>query len=103
VGDWKPETRNPLIITSPHEGSVYRLDPSLPQEDQRIEIAARAGDEVNVDRVTIYVGEEPLASFVAPPYRAMWPLVPGEHIITAVGYDTEGNRLESQPVHITVK
>jgi len=29
-------------------------------------------------------------------------LEPGEHTIAAVGYDPEGNRLESQPVHITV-
>jgi 1A family penicillin-binding protein len=116
IGDWrlevgnrdqetpdpKPETRNPLILTSPHQGSVYRLDPGLPWEAQRIEVAARARDGVSVARVTIYVGEEPLASFVAPPYRVMWPLAPGEHTITAAGYDTAGNRLESQPVHITV-
>jgi 1A family penicillin-binding protein len=98
----KLETRNPLIITSPHEGSVYRLDPALPRSDQRIEIAARAGDGVSVDRLTLYVDEEPLVSFAVSPYRAMWPLAPGEHAITAVGYDSAGNRLESQPVHITV-
>ncbi len=124
IGDWKMEdgrwtmetrnskleTRNQpsasdfqLIITSPHQGSVYRLDPALPRDDQRIEVAARAGDGVSVDRVTIYVDEEPLADFVSPSYRAMWPLAPGEHVITAVGYDPAGNRLESQPVHITVK
>lgn len=109
TGSWKLEIRGQLsassfqlIITSPHEGSVYRLDPALPREDQRIEIAARASDGVSVDRVTIYVDEEPLASFTAPPYRVMWPLAPGEHTITAVGYDPAGNRLESEPVHITV-
>jgi 1A family penicillin-binding protein len=114
VGSWRLETSNEpyniqpptssfqLIITSPHQGSVYRLDPSLPRGDQRIEVAARASDEVNVARVTIYVDEEPLASFTAPPYRVMWPLAPGKHTIAAVGYDPVGNRLESQPVHITV-
>ncbi len=91
-----------LIITSPHEGSVYRLDPALPREDQRIEIAARAGDEVNPASVTIYVDEEPLVSFAAPPYRVMWPLAPGDHVITVIGLDADGNRLESEPVHITV-
>ena len=91
-----------LIVTSPHQGSVYRLDPALPQDDQRIEVAARASDEVSVASLTIYVNEEPLASVGASPYRAMWPLAPGAHTIAAVGYDTAGNRLESQPVHITV-
>jgi membrane carboxypeptidase/penicillin-binding protein PbpC len=110
IGDWrleignpKPETRNPLVITSPHQGSVYRLDPALPREDQRIEIAARASDGVSVASVTIYVDEEPLASLAALPYRVLWPLEPGQHTIAAVGYDSAGNRLESQPVHITVK
>ena len=96
------KTRNQLIITSPHQGSVYRLDPALPEDDQRIEIAARASDGVGVASLTIYVDEEPLASIGASPYRAMWPLAPGAHTIAAVGYDTAGNRLESQAVHITV-
>ena len=97
-----PTSNFQLIITSPHQGSVYRLDPALPQDDQRIEVAARAGNGVSVGRITIYVDEEPLASFAVPPYRVLWPLAPGEHIITAVGYDPAGNRLESGPVHITV-
>ncbi len=111
VGSGKPalslaegvETRNQLIIAGPHEGSVYRLDPALPQDDQRIEVAARASDGIIAASLTLYVDEESLASFAAPPYRALWPLEPGEHIITAVGYDPAGNRLESRPVHITVK
>jgi len=78
------------------------LDPALPREDQRIEVAARAGDEIGVAGLTIYVDEEPIASITTPPYRVMWPLAPGEHAIVAVGYDPAGNRLESQPVHITV-
>jgi membrane carboxypeptidase/penicillin-binding protein PbpC len=101
--DSKPETQNPLIITSPHQGSVYRLDPALPREDQRIEVAVRTSDGVNVASVRIYVDEELLANFTTPPYRVMWPLAPGDHIITVVGFDADGNRLESEPVHITVK
>ena len=98
----KHETRIQLIITSPHQGSVYRLDPTLPRADQRIEIAARASDGVSVASLTLYVDEEPLATIAAPPYRFLWPLAPGEHTIAAVGYDTAGIRLESEPVHITV-
>jgi hypothetical protein len=79
------------------------LDPALPREDQRIEVAVRGSDEVSVASVTIYVDEEPLASFTSAPYRVMWPLAPGDHIITVVGLDADGNRLQSEPVHITVK
>ena len=98
----KPQTQNPLTITSPHQGSVYRLDPSLPREAQRIEIAALAREGVILARVILYVDGEPLASFDAPPYRVMWPLELGEHIIAAVGSDSAGNRLESEPVRIVV-
>ncbi len=108
-GGWKLEAGDQLlasgfqlIITSPHQGSVYRLDPALPRAGQRIEVAARASDEVGVAKLTFYVDDETLASFAAPPYRVLWPLAPGAHTITAVGYDPAGNRLESQPVHITV-
>ena len=102
TGDQLLDSSFQLIITSPHEGSVYRLDPVLPRDDQRIEVAARADDGVSVASLTLYVDEEPLASFAASPYRVMWPLVPGAHTIAAVGYDSAGNRLESEPVHITV-
>ena len=97
-----PTSNFQLIITSPHQGSVYRLDPALPWEDQRIEIAARASDGVSVASVTIYVDEELLVTIAVPPYRVMWQLEPEEHTITAVGYDSAGNKLEGQPVHITV-
>lgn len=97
-----PTSSFQLIITSPHQGNVYRLDSALPRGDQRIEIAARTSDGVRVAKVTIYVDEEPLITIAAPPYRTMWPLESGEHVVTAVGYDTAGNRLESQSVHITV-
>jgi 1A family penicillin-binding protein len=100
--DQPPASGSQLVITSPHQGSVYRLDPTLPLKDQRIEVAARASDGLSVAGLTIYVDGEPLVGFVAPPYRIMWPLEPGEHIIVAMGYDAMGNRLESQPVHITV-
>ena len=123
VGGWRPatsttfsaglslaegmETRNTkhetrIIITSPHQGSVYRLDAALPRDDQRIEVAARAGEGVRVASLTLYVDGEVLVSFAAPPYRVMWPLEPGEHVITAVGHDSGGNRLESEPVRIAV-
>jgi 1A family penicillin-binding protein len=111
IGYWILEARSrnqlsassfQLIITSPHQGSVYRLDPALPQNDQRIEVAARASDDVSVASLTIYVDEEPLVTIAASPYRALWSLAPGAHTISAIGYDTAGNRLESQPVHITI-
>ncbi|MDY7040003.1 MAG: PBP1A family penicillin-binding protein, partial [Chloroflexota bacterium] len=98
------ETRNHelLIIVSPDPNSVFRLSPSLPVETQRIVVAARPADGVSVARVTLYVDGESLAELVAPPYRAWWTLQEGGHTVTAVGYDVEGNRLESEAVLIAV-
>ncbi|HIP95668.1 MAG TPA: penicillin-binding protein, partial [Anaerolineae bacterium] len=100
----KPETRNlePLTITSPDPNSVFRLSPSLPAEAQRILVAARPTDGVSVARMTLYVDGQPLAELAAPPYRAWWSLREGLHRITALGYDVEGNRLESEAVVIEV-
>ena len=100
----KPETRNlkPLTITSPDPNSVFRLSPSLPAEAQRILVAARPADGVSVARITLYVDGQPLAELTTPPYRAWWTLQEGVHTVTAVGYDVEGNRLESEAVMVAV-
>jgi 1A family penicillin-binding protein len=92
----------PLIITSPDPNSIFRLSPALPADAQRILIAARPADDVSIERITLYVDEEPLAELSAPPYHAWWTLRTGLHRITAVGFDMEGNRLESEAVVIEV-
>ena len=91
-----------LVITSPDQGDVYRLSPALPPSEQRIEVAVRLGEGIRLVEVTLYVDGRPLARLTAPPYRAMWPLAPGVHVITATGLDAAGELLESQPVRITV-
>jgi len=88
----KPETRN----------LKPRLSPSLPAEAQRILVAARPADGVSVARITLYVDGQPLAELTTPPYRAWWTLQEGVHTVTAVGYDVEGNRLESEAVMVAV-
>ncbi|MFB0545387.1 MAG: penicillin-binding protein, partial [Anaerolineae bacterium] len=101
VGD-RQSPQYPLVITSPDPGSIFRLTKALPRQDQQIEVAARPGEGVTVARLTLYVDSVSLGTFDRPPYRRMWPLEPGDHTFQAVGYDVEGNELESQVVRIAV-
>ncbi|MEA3459434.1 MAG: penicillin-binding transpeptidase domain-containing protein, partial [Chloroflexota bacterium] len=94
---------SPLVMTSPAQGSLYRLSSVLPPSDQRIEVSARPGEGVSIASLTLYVDGQPLACLEAPPYWVMWSLEPGEHVFRAVGRDLEGSRLESEAVRVTVE
>ncbi len=90
-----------VILTAPDPGTIYRLDPTLPRDAQRIAITAEAPPEI--ERVTITVDGEPLAHLDTPPYTLLWPLTPGEHTFTALGLTHDGREQPSSPITITVK
>ncbi|MBN1139039.1 MAG: PBP1A family penicillin-binding protein, partial [Anaerolineae bacterium] len=90
-----PESKieNPkLTMVGPDAGSVYRLDPALPRESQRILVSAVAGGGVALVEVVLYVDGLPLARFGAPPYKVMWQLEAGQHRFWAEGVDAGGER-----------
>ena len=91
-----------LILTSPDQGSHYRLSPEIPQPMQQIDVAARTANGVSLRQVTLLVDGHPLAMLTDPPYRALWPMAAGTHVFTAVGVDTAGNELRGNSVFIEV-
>ena len=91
-----------LILTSPDQGSHYRVSPELPASAQQIVVAARPVDAISLQQVTLLVDGFPLATLTSPPYQALWPMTVGTHIFTAVGVDGEGNVLEGNSVMIEV-
>jgi membrane carboxypeptidase/penicillin-binding protein PbpC len=91
-----------LEIVSPFQRDRYRISPSLPLKDQRIMVEARAGGQLDFDRVTVYVDDTPLGSFAEPPYRLWWALQLGEHRVHAVGETREGNEVVSEPILVIV-
>jgi 1A family penicillin-binding protein len=96
--------RNPksrIEMSSPDKGAAYRLDPALPRDAQKIEVAARAG--VSLREVTLLVDGQPLARFGAPPYKALWRLEPGRHTFSAEGVTANGERVTSDEVWIKVQ
>lgn len=92
-----------LIMVGPDAGAVYQLDPRLPRESQRIVVSAVAGGGTKLVKVVLYVDGHALASFSAPPYKAMWQLEAGEHHFWAEGVDAGGNTVQSEKVRIGVE
>ncbi len=97
------EREGPLVIRSPDQGEVYRLDPGLPREAQKIRLSARPGAGASLLEVALLVDGQPLAWFGAPPYEALWPLEPGVHLISAEGLEASGSRVVSEVIQITVR
>jgi hypothetical protein len=91
-----------LILTSPDQGSRYRLSAEIPREVQQIAVAARPTDGVVLNEVTLLADGRPLLTLTGTPYQALWPMTIGTHVFTAVGVDLEGNELTANDVVIEV-
>ena len=91
-----------LILTSPDQGSRYRLSPEIPQEMQQIAVAVRPADDVTLGQVTLFADGRPLATLPRPPYQVLWPMTVGTHLFTAAGVDIAGNELQGNSVVIEV-
>jgi 1A family penicillin-binding protein len=91
-----------LLLTSPDQGSRYRLSPEIPPSAQQILVAARPVDGVVLREVTLLVDDQPLATLVRPPYQMLWPMAVGTHMFTAVGVDAEGDAIEGNRITIKV-
>jgi len=89
-----------ISMSCPDKGAVYHLDPALPRDAQKIEVAARIGG--SLQEVRLLVDGQPLARFGAPPYKALWQLEPGVHVFSATGIDTNGKQIASEQVRIEV-
>jgi 1A family penicillin-binding protein len=99
-----PDSLSPdsLIMTSPDQGSRYRLSSEIPREVQQIAVAVRPADGVNPRQVTLLADGHPLATLTRPPYQVLWPMMTGTHTFTAVGVDAEGKELQGNNVTIEV-
>jgi hypothetical protein len=92
----------PLVLTSPDQGSRYRLSAEIPPSAQQILVAARPADGVSLRQVTLLVDGRPLATLTRPPYQALWPMKVGKHTFIVLGIDTEGRQVEGNRVIIEV-
>lgn len=96
-------TSRPIEIIGPPANSIFTLTWQLPPEMQKIEVIGRLNVPTQVERVSLSVDGETIATFSSPPFRAFWSLSSGEHVVQAVGTDTNGTRFESDPVTFIVE
>ena len=75
-------------LLTPAPGAIFAISPGVPADRQRIVLEATAGPDAA--RVTILVDGAPVATFTAPPYRALWPLEPGAHTAAVETEDRSG-------------
>jgi 1A family penicillin-binding protein len=92
-----------LVMTAPDAGAVYRLDPALPREAQRIEVSVRPAAGTTLAEVTLLLDGQPLAHLTAAPYQVLWPLEPGAHLFSAEGLDASGARFTANQVRVEVR
>lgn len=94
-----------IRLTSPDGNDIYRLDPRLPAEVQRVAVTAAPGAElVAADAaVTLLLDGAPLASVQGPDYTAWWQLRPGRHTFQALWAGPAGRQVASEPVTVFVE
>ena len=87
-----------LVFTSPDQGSVFRLAPTIPLDKQKIRVSVRPDNGADVREVRLLVNGRQLAS--GP--EALWQMSPGRYTFEAVGLDMAGNQVAANQVTVEV-
>lgn len=92
-----------LMVMHPVDGARFRLDPSLPLENQRLPIAVAASGSRALAEGTLLLDGAPLASLAAFPLQLYWSLVRGSHTLQAIGTTYDGQPVRSEIITFTVE
>jgi membrane carboxypeptidase/penicillin-binding protein PbpC len=101
----QPVSRGPgpaVALTEPAPATSFALSAALPDELERLELAAEPSGLGAGVAVTLFVDDGVVATIRRPPFRALWPLAPGRHVARAVATDASGQRVASAAVPFTV-
>ena len=96
-----PTFSTPLRLTSPTQGSVYRLSPSMDADAQRITLEVVADPQLN--EVSLWMDGILLERFEEGPYRLWWPLAEGKYEVWAEGLTQSGEYVLSERVVFIVE
>ncbi len=89
-----------LAVSFPLDGDVFRIDPVLRTEHQRILLRAAVPEGVNPERIEWWINGRK-AGETTHPYSMFWHLRPGSFTIMAAAV-RDGKRTETVPVRIVV-
>jgi penicillin-binding protein 1C len=88
---------DPFVLLSPIDGARYSIDPDADPTLQTLPLQAAAPDGA----VVFLVDGRPVAE-TGPPYRTLWRLQPGDHVVAARWIPASGSPVE-RSVRITVQ
>ncbi|MDQ7028536.1 MAG: penicillin-binding protein 1C [Ardenticatenia bacterium] len=89
-------------ITSPVNGTRFKIDPNVPRTTQRLAILLDASRPVEGVEGLLVLDGVLLSRFTSLPFEFFWPLQPGDHMLVArlrVG----GEEVTTPPVRFTVE
>ena len=73
---------NNFRITFPSDGDIFKIDPVLRGEHQRLKLNAIIPEGINIDRVEWHVNSRNIGE-TDPPFSLFWNLTPGFYTIKA--------------------
>ena len=91
-----------LRIVYPAPNSRFIIAPNIPVDAQQIEIVLAGESSSRLSAIDLLIDSIPWHRWTKPPYRVLWPLMPGDREIQAIGYDSEGRSIYTAMVHIHV-
>ncbi len=89
-------------LVSPDPELVLRISDELPRESQALGVEALTSGPVAASEVQLYDNGRLLATIDEPPFRVTWPLEEGQHQFQASAFDSQGTRVDSETVSVTV-
>lgn len=84
-----------LLFRSPHDGAVYRLNPAIPADVQKLEIAVQPGSGVVAASLQVRHNGRLLSD---GPDTVFWPMEPGRHAFEAFGTTGDGRPVQTHVV-----
>jgi penicillin-binding protein 1C len=91
-----PEEHVDIVITSPGDGTSFRLDPLIPMAHQNISLEATAPRSLL--SLTWYIDGKELGEGMRPDFRLFWRPTVGNHSVQA-----RSKNAQSNIIHITVE
>lgn len=102
ISEMETDSSRSLYLASPEDGSVYRLSTEVPGSSQRLLISAVCELCDSGGRLVVELDNSRWHEWSSPPYTVYWPLEVGEHVLSLAYEPKNGNKMESEPVVITV-
>jgi penicillin-binding protein 1C len=88
-------------IAFPRDRDVFKMDPILRPSFQRIKLKATIPDEMDIDRVEWWIGNQKIGE-ASYPFSLYWDMKPGLHQIKAIAI-ADRQRVKSSSVEIKVE